>query len=271
MVERHSERVAEEYVKKVYETYPYPTWDGWDADIAMDRIRRHQGVLDHALRGVGAQLADLVGKDVLDGGCGTGTKSVALSVAGANVTGIDHSTASLSLGRQLADWVRTDVRWVEGSLMRTQGLFAPASFDWIVSWGVLHHLPNPERAFNDLVGLLRPGGTIVISVYSLWGNLWSRRIAWQWLIRTLGGQSFERRLALARRLCRRTPEMLLARSKGKPEDTMLVDLYVNYQHHFRVRTLRALAMRAGLRDIRLHPNRVSRSDALFLLGRKGGD
>ena len=36
--------------------------------------------------------------------------------------------------------------------------FAPGSFDFVMSIGVLHHLPDPQRALNRLVPLARPGG-----------------------------------------------------------------------------------------------------------------
>ena len=43
--------------------------------------------------------------------------------------------------------------------------FKPASFDAIISEGVLHHTPSTERAFRSLVPLLRPGGELMIYVY----------------------------------------------------------------------------------------------------------
>ena len=44
------------------------------------------------------------------------------------------------------------------------------SFDFIYSIGVLHHLPNPEGGFRQLVPLLRPGGKILAWVYGYEGN-----------------------------------------------------------------------------------------------------
>ena len=44
--------------------------------------------------------------------------------------------------------------------------FAPESFDYIYSIGVLHHTPNCEQAFKALPGLLKPGGRIAIWLYS---------------------------------------------------------------------------------------------------------
>jgi SAM-dependent methyltransferase len=44
--------------------------------------------------------------------------------------------------------------------------FKQSSFDLIYSLGVLHHTPDPRRAFGMLPPLLRPGGTIMITLYS---------------------------------------------------------------------------------------------------------
>ena len=43
--------------------------------------------------------------------------------------------------------------------------FALESFDFIYSIGVLHHLPNPEAAFQNLLRFLKPGGEVQIYLY----------------------------------------------------------------------------------------------------------
>ena len=48
--------------------------------------------------------------------------------------------------------------------------FAPESFDYIYSIGVLHHTPNCEMAFKLLPPLLKPGGQIAIWVYSAYNK-----------------------------------------------------------------------------------------------------
>jgi len=51
--------------------------------------------------------------------------------------------------------------------------FAPESFDFIYSVGVLHHTPNCELAFKALPPFLKPGGSIAIWLYSSY-NKWYR-------------------------------------------------------------------------------------------------
>jgi SAM-dependent methyltransferase len=43
--------------------------------------------------------------------------------------------------------------------------FLSESFDFVYSFGVLHHLPDPERVFRKLLDFLKPGGEIQIYVY----------------------------------------------------------------------------------------------------------
>ena len=43
--------------------------------------------------------------------------------------------------------------------------FALESFDFIYSIGVLHHLPDPEAAFQNLLRFLKPGGVVQIYLY----------------------------------------------------------------------------------------------------------
>ena len=56
------------------------------------------------------------------------------------------------------------VCFVETDLHRP-GLSAGA-FDIVYSSGVLHHTPDPRRAFRNLVRLARPGGAIVVGLYN---------------------------------------------------------------------------------------------------------
>jgi ubiquinone/menaquinone biosynthesis C-methylase UbiE len=43
--------------------------------------------------------------------------------------------------------------------------FADASFDYVLSWGVVHHSPNTESALAEIARILKPGGRGLIMVY----------------------------------------------------------------------------------------------------------
>lgn len=104
---------------------------------------------------------DLEGKLVLDAGVGAGRYSEVVSRWGAEVVGVDLGLAVDAAQKNLAS--RTNVHLAQADIFQLP--FAPESFDVIFSIGVLHHTPDPRAAFQKLVPLLKPGGTIVIWVY----------------------------------------------------------------------------------------------------------
>jgi SAM-dependent methyltransferase len=108
---------------------------------------------------------DLGGKLVLDVGCGMGRFADVATRWGARVVGIDLSLAAEVAARNLA---RRQATIFQADVFQLP--FAPESFDFIYSIGVLHHTPDCERAFKMLPGLLKPGGRIAIWLYSRYNN-----------------------------------------------------------------------------------------------------
>ena len=108
------------------------------------------------------QVGDLADKDVLDIGCGFGWFELAARKRGARaVVGVEPEEEALSTAR----------RWVDspGVSFRTASAvelpFADASFDTVVMWEVLEHLPKhtEQRAFAEIARVLRPGGAFYLS------------------------------------------------------------------------------------------------------------
>ena len=101
------------------------------------------------------------GKKVLDAGCGNGRFAYYAAKYGAEVWAIDLGPAVEVARRNTEQAGRVQV--VQSDLHRPP--FAPESFDFIYSIGVLHHLPDPEEAFQNLLRYLKPGGEIQIYLY----------------------------------------------------------------------------------------------------------
>jgi ubiquinone/menaquinone biosynthesis C-methylase UbiE/uncharacterized membrane protein YbhN (UPF0104 family) len=107
-----------------------------------------------ALRSFGA------GRRGLDVGCGQGWYVARMRQLGCDVHGIDTSAGQIALARRHVD----DPALVgEGSVLDIPA--ADESFDFAYCINVLHHLPSEveqQRAFAELVRVLRPGGLLFV-------------------------------------------------------------------------------------------------------------
>jgi cyclopropane fatty-acyl-phospholipid synthase-like methyltransferase len=101
------------------------------------------------------------GAAVLDAGCGAGLPIARdLVQAGCRVTGVDLSAEQIRLARAHVP----EAMFVHADLMATE--FAPASFQAIVAYYAIFHLPRAEHAalFNRFRTWLRPGGYLLATV-----------------------------------------------------------------------------------------------------------
>ncbi len=112
-------------------------------------------------RRTGFRPEDLDGKIILDVGCGMGRFAEVATLWGAHVVAVDMSVAAEVAARNLANRSATIF---QADVFKLP--FAPESFDYIYSIGVLHHTPDCEHAFKVLPPLLKPGGRIAIWLYS---------------------------------------------------------------------------------------------------------
>jgi SAM-dependent methyltransferase len=104
--------------------------------------------------------ADFAGKLVLDAGCGYGRYALCAAQYGARVVGMDFSAAIYAAQHVTR---APDMHLVRGDILHPP--FQPA-FDMAMSIGVLHHLPNPLEGFVNIAALVKPGGMIVLWLYS---------------------------------------------------------------------------------------------------------
>ena len=103
------------------------------------------------------------GRRVLDLGCGSGVLSFLMAKQGADVTAADITEQGTRLARQNAALRGLPVRVVRTDA-EAMGL-ADDSFDFVLSWGVLHHSESTERALAEVRRVLRPGGRGMMMVY----------------------------------------------------------------------------------------------------------
>ena len=102
------------------------------------------------------------GRTVLDVGCGSGRWSYALAMLGAQVVAVDFTDAGVEITREVTKSC-PHVEVIQADLFRLP--FRAQQFDFVVSWGVLHHTVDTQKAFRAIAPLVRPGGHLHIMVY----------------------------------------------------------------------------------------------------------
>jgi SAM-dependent methyltransferase len=112
----------------------------------------------------------LAGKSVLDIGAGSGRHSFHAAQAGARVVAVDLG-ASIDVAR----------RNLPASVLTVQAdaealPFEPDTFDIVMSIGVLHHLPDTERALRSIARYAKPGGHVHVYLYWVPEQRWHRRV-----------------------------------------------------------------------------------------------
>lgn len=107
-------------------------------------------------------LSALCQKLVLDAGCGTGRYTEVALKHGAVVIGVDLSYAVDVAFKNMGG--NSNVHFIQADIFKLP--FRDCIFDFIFSFGVLHHSLDAAEAFKCLAGLLKPGGKLSIFVYS---------------------------------------------------------------------------------------------------------
>ena len=136
--------------------------------------------------------AALRDRAVLEIGCGMGLHNELMSAAGARVTAIDISDTSVEATRQRAalKGYAGDVRQGDAATMD----FPDGSFDFVWSWGAIHHAAYTGRIVKQIHRVLKPGGQARVMVYNLEGMPAYMTMARRHLIGFWRGRSLDRAL-----------------------------------------------------------------------------
>jgi SAM-dependent methyltransferase len=102
-------------------------------------------------------------RDVLDAGCGIATDGLQFARGGARYTGLDASPVAIDLARKRFELETECGDFVIGSV--TELPFPAETFDLVYSHGVIHHVPDTQRAVDEFHRVLRPGGTALVMLY----------------------------------------------------------------------------------------------------------
>jgi 2-polyprenyl-3-methyl-5-hydroxy-6-metoxy-1,4-benzoquinol methylase len=136
----------------------------WDRAAAAFDEQPDHGLRDPAVRRAWTALLQCCLPEqaaaILDLGCGTGSLSMVLAGLGHHVTGIDFSPAMIALARAKA---AAGGQRINFHLMDAARPNLPAGqFDVLVCRHLLWALPEPPQVLQRWLGLLRPGGRLVL-------------------------------------------------------------------------------------------------------------
>ncbi len=131
----------------------------------------------------------LENKDVLEVGCGVGAHARLMAECGARVTAIDLTTTAVELTRQRFQLEKADVcvRQMDAEHME----FADESFDFVWSWGVIHHSADTGQVVREIARVMRPGGEVRAMVY----HRRSLNVAWALARGLLSGRLISKGMA----------------------------------------------------------------------------
>src|SRR5204862_1300367 len=106
----------------------------------------------------------LAGADVLEIGCGMGLHTELMARAGARVTALDLSpTSAEATPRRLA------LKGLSGKVQEGDAESLPfdaKSFDFVWSWGVIHHSSRTGRVVREIARVCRPNAQVRVMVYN---------------------------------------------------------------------------------------------------------
>ena len=120
--------------------------------ISESRLNRCLGDLKDAL----------IGKLVLEAGCGAGRFTEVLLKKGAKLVSVDLSSAVEVNNENFP--VSDDHLIIQADINDMP--YADESFDVVICLGVIQHTPSPEQTIANLYKLVKKGGTLIIDHYT---------------------------------------------------------------------------------------------------------
>ena len=152
-------------VRQQYEENPYPRWVRAAPVAPAPSVDAY--VRQFIPREPFAPLEKGGDVDILVAGCGTGQQSIetAQRFPGARVLALDLSRSSLGYAvRMTRELGVANVEHAQGDILLLPS--TGRTFDVVEAVGVLHHLADPLEGWRALSSVLRPGGFMLVGLYS---------------------------------------------------------------------------------------------------------
>jgi len=102
------------------------------------------------------QMGDIAGKKLLDLGCGAGENSVYFATKGAHCVAADYSPGMVEVALKLAAANGVEIEGCTANAMALD--FPDNTFDLVYASNLLHHIPEPKIALQEMHRVLKLGG-----------------------------------------------------------------------------------------------------------------
>jgi 2-polyprenyl-6-hydroxyphenyl methylase/3-demethylubiquinone-9 3-methyltransferase len=119
-----------------------------------------------------ARHCELVGRRVVDVGCGGGILAEAMAARGADVLGTDLGEAPLVVARlhAIEANVHLAYRQISAEALARE---APAAFDVVTCLEMVEHVPDPASIVAACATLVKPGGHVFLSTINRNAKAWA--------------------------------------------------------------------------------------------------
>ncbi|SES89992.1 ubiquinone biosynthesis O-methyltransferase [Natronincola peptidivorans] len=113
------------------------------------------------------------GMTILDVGCGTGNFSIKLAELGCKVVAIDLSEEMLKVARRKVEEKELDITFHTMDVYDIK--LEENQFDAVFSMAAFEFIKEPQKAYTEMMRVLKPGGELLIGTIhrnSSWGSLY---------------------------------------------------------------------------------------------------
>jgi ubiquinone/menaquinone biosynthesis C-methylase UbiE len=146
------------------------TYEDWDQEDRMPKSKSDFLRLERNFLNSNPFLRDkfdfstFKGKKILEIGCGSGAASCLFAREGANVIAVDITKEGVNMAKKNAGFQKLKIRILQADAEKMD--FPDESFDYVFSWGALHHSQDTIKTFKEVSRVLRKGGYGLIMVYN---------------------------------------------------------------------------------------------------------
>ena len=122
------------------------------------------------------EIENFKNKSFIDVGCGSGIFSISASLLGGKTKSFDFDIDAVECTKDLSKKILgKTIDTEKGDILDLKYIQNLGKFDYVYSWGVLHHTGNLNSALKNIDNLVKKNGKLFISIYNDQGiksDLW---------------------------------------------------------------------------------------------------